>query len=259
MLVDRVLGGLPAAERGGDLVGDLGQALGAQVEHELEVALGRAHVAGDVERLRALDVVLGGQAQLVDLDLQLRRVARAVGHALEERLAHRLVGVVDDRRDVAVVVLQRVVLAAVEAALEAEDDEDGEDRERAEADRLAQAGGLAIRWGSRTTAACGGGRTARPRGARSHSCGLVTLVEERQQLLPVGLGKRPVCPSDRTFRGTHEVVQSVEGGSRGGERARRGRGRAEQRGWFAQRRAGARRTTSCTARRQAGDGEARTW
>ena len=57
-----VLGGLAAAERGGDLVGDLGQALGAQVEHELEVALGRSHVAGDVERLRALDVVLGGEA-----------------------------------------------------------------------------------------------------------------------------------------------------------------------------------------------------
>jgi hypothetical protein len=135
--VDRLLGGLPAPERGGDLVGDLGQALGAQVEHELEVALGRAHVAGDVEPLGALDVVLGGQAQLVDLDLQALRVARAVGHALEERLAHRLVGVVDDRRDVAVVVLQRVGLAAVQAALEAEDDDDGEDRERAEADRLA--------------------------------------------------------------------------------------------------------------------------
>ena len=61
MLLIACLGGLPAAERGRDLVGDLGQALGAQVEHELEVALGRAHVAGDVEGLRALDVVLGGQ------------------------------------------------------------------------------------------------------------------------------------------------------------------------------------------------------
>ena len=66
----------------------------------------------------------------------------------------------------------------------------------------------------------GGGRTARPRGARSHSCGLVTLVEERQQLLPVGLGKRPVCPSDRTFRGTHAVCRVVAP-ARGRQAARR--------------------------------------
>ena len=77
---------------------------------------------GTSKALRALDVVLGGQAQLVDLHLQAAASCARRRTALEERLADRLVGVVDDRGDVAVVVLERVVLAAVQAALEAEDD-----------------------------------------------------------------------------------------------------------------------------------------
>ena len=154
-------------------------------------------------------------AQLVDLHLQLRGLRGAVGHALEERLADRLVGVVDDRGDVAVVVLQRVVLAAVEAALEAEDDQDGEDA-RARRGRPPGAGGRsgdpvglprhrrARRWP--------GGAAAR--GAMRTRVGSSPSSKNDNNCSRLGLGNDQYAHRTGPFAAPHEVVHGEEAGGR---------------------------------------------
>ena len=75
---DRVLRRLAAAERGREVGGDLAQALGAEVEREQELVVRGLHVAGHVEVPRAARVLVGREAQLVDLDLQVLALLRAV-------------------------------------------------------------------------------------------------------------------------------------------------------------------------------------
>src|SRR5919201_1391675 len=171
-LVVGVLLRLPPALGAGDLVGDLAQRRGAEVEHELEVALGGLDLVTRAQALGARGVLVGGEAQLVDLDLEVAALARAVAHQLEERLHHPVVRVGDDRGDVPVVVLERALLAVVQAALDAEDDQDHEEEADAEEDRLTDEQRLAIRWA-----------TGRP-----------------------GRGRRP----PRAGRRTREVVQSAD-------------------------------------------------
>ena len=203
---DRLRGGLPAPERGRDLLGDAAQAVVAQAEDELEVALRGGHVAGHVERLRALEVLVGGQPELVDLEAEVRRLALGVVQQLEERGADLAVGVLDHRGDVAVVVLEPVLLGAVAAAVDADRQQDEHEQGDAERHDLARPCGLAVRRrGARAAAAParGGGRTPRP-GRPAHACGLVTLVEERQKAAPCSSCGRThaVCRS-RRIAGAH--------------------------------------------------------
>ena len=185
---DGVPGRLAAAEGRREVGGDLAQALGAEVEREQELVVRGLHVVGDVEVARAAGVLVGREPQLVDLDLQVLALLGAVAEQAEERLADVAVGARDDRRDVAVVVLERVLLLARDAALDAEDDDDDQEQRDAQADGLADADGLAVgpshrlaRW-TLSAAVSSSSRTARTWLTRD-ACGLVTLVEERHSWL----------------------------------------------------------------------------
>ena len=159
-------------------------------------------------------------------------VARAGGHALEERLADRRVGVVDDRGDVAVVVLQRVVLAAVEAAL----DSPGRCRiaSDARARRGRPPGAMRAVWRS-------GGRWPPPRaavagrrGRAAARCALVWARHPRRRTTTTALrwerGRRPVCrragPDAHARRGERQVARGEQAGGERPPTARTRRGHA---------------------------------
>ena len=94
----------------------------------------RTHVAGDVEPLGLLRLRLRAQAQLVDLRTARRSTTSPPVVERGEEVVGVGVGVLDEARDVAVVVLQRLLLAAVEAALDAEHEHDDHDQADAERD-----------------------------------------------------------------------------------------------------------------------------
>ena len=165
-------GGGVRRQGGGQLLGDLAHRLLDQRQREEQVALCGGHVARDADALGLLGEALGAEAQLVDVRLHIRRgVVRAAGKRREE-LVGVGVGLLDDARHVAVVVLQRLLLAALQAAVDAEheeqhdDDADPERRDAAHHELLGIGG-----WPDR-----GRRRAARPDAGRA---GLV-IVEEGQ-------------------------------------------------------------------------------
>ena len=162
--------------------------------------------SGTSKPLGALGVLLGGDAQLVDLPTAgLARLAAAAVEQPEERLAHRVVGVGDDREDVAVVVLQRALVRARAAAVDDDGEEDQEQQDDADQHRLPDARGVRVgpacaaasrRVGSRPRACRGPSGPGGP----AHSCGFVTLVEERHdpRSLQESRGRSmPVRPATR--------------------------------------------------------------
>ena len=108
-----------------DLLGDLPHRLLDEAEREQEVALRGLHLARDAEPLRLARVALRDEAQLVDLRRHVDGGGAAGGQRGEE-VVDVGVGLLDEARGVAVVVLERLLLAAVEAALDAEDEQEGE-------------------------------------------------------------------------------------------------------------------------------------
>ena len=174
-LDDRSLAGPAGGLGGGELLGDLAQGVAAQLEHQQEVGLGRLHVVGHVELARPRHQLLADDPQLVDLRLEVGRVAagrRAARQGLEERLARLVVGLLDQRADVAVVRAQRVELRAVQAAADPDDQEDDHHQDDARRHALADARRLGIGRGGHATAAAAGGA------ARTRSAGLAALFEE---------------------------------------------------------------------------------
>ena len=172
-------GGL-VAERLGELVADLLDALGAEVHDQLEVVLGRGDVVGRVELAGALGVVVGDEPHLVDRERDVLGRA-ALGEHVEELLGDRAVRALDDRRDLAVVVLQRVLVARAGAALDEEQQQDRDDGQAAEEHELAPAGDVGRgRTAGRTA---GGRRTAGP-GGTGDSRGFVGLVVEEGHVRP---------------------------------------------------------------------------
>ena len=126
----------------------------AQVERQHHVLLRRLHVVGHVQLAGALGALLGVEAQLVDLHREVAVADVARAEQLEERLRDLLVGGADDRRDVAVVVLQRALLAAVGAALDRQAEHEQDHERDADRDELARARRLVVGRG-----AAGGRRT----------------------------------------------------------------------------------------------------
>ena len=129
-LVDRAVGRLGVrAERRADLVRDLLEPVAAHLHRDQERALRRGHVARRGDLLGLLVLLL--RLDLVAGDLG-RQVTRArIAQEVEERLADLAVGVAHDRGDVAVVVLERVLLGGVAAAVDDEDQQrDDEDEPR---------------------------------------------------------------------------------------------------------------------------------
>jgi hypothetical protein len=124
------------AERRREALGDLRDAVAPQVEHEQEVLLGALHVARDVEALGPLVLAVGLDLELVDLRLEVERVRGVVARAqdLEEGLADGVVGLLDEHRDLAVVVLERALLTAREAAADAHHEEDEHEDDRPDRD-----------------------------------------------------------------------------------------------------------------------------
>ena len=169
-LVDRAVGRLGVrAERRADLVRDLLEPVAAHLHRDQERALRRGHVARRGDLLRLLVLLL--RLDLVAGDLG-RQVARArVAQEVEERLADLAVGVAHDRGDVAVVVLERVLLGGVAAAVDDEDQQrDDEDERRPGAPaagpaRSAGRGGPS--WRSRTAGVGPGCVARRPRRRRT--------------------------------------------------------------------------------------------
>jgi len=126
------LGGAGVAERGAHFVGDRRHRAGPQLVDEFEVVLCPAHVAGGAEAVDPRGVVVHGAAVGVDLGDELGdREAAGVGELAEEPLAG-LFGLFDDLGDVAGVVAELAVGAGVEAALDAEHEQDQDDQPAAQ-------------------------------------------------------------------------------------------------------------------------------
>ena len=172
-----------------------------------------------------------------DLRLQLLRLgAAALLEQLEERLRRPAArGVGGDRRELAVVVLQRVLALAVAARVHEEQQQEQHEDAADERDPAADQKRLGICCGD---AAAGRARSARPRGP----AGLVVLVEEGQGWKFVSSGCGAISP---------HLVDPLEGSSntnpRGGT-ARKGPGRARRRGfgWTSPRSRAARSSPAAT-------------
>ena len=142
-LVDRAVGRLGVrAQRGADLARDLLEPVAAHLHRDQERALRRGHVARRGDLLGLLVLLL--RLDLVAGDLR-RQVTRArVAQEVEERLADLAVGVAHDRGDVAVVVLERVLLGGVAAAVDDEDQQGDDDDEPAQEHELPDQHGLPV-------------------------------------------------------------------------------------------------------------------
>ena len=131
--------------------------------------------------------------ELIHLHLEVLTLLGAVAQEAEERLADVAVRAGDDRRHVAVVGLERVLLLARDAALDPEDDDDDQKQRDAQAHGLADAHGLAVGSARRlargtlsvAAVATSSSRTAWARLTRD-ACWLVTFVEERHSMAPSG-------------------------------------------------------------------------
>src|SRR4051794_2400612 len=178
----RVLRAGLRAQRRRQQVRDPRDAVRAEVEDLLEVAVRGLHVAGHAEVLRALDVLLGDQAHLVDRDLEVVRRAAALEH-VEQLTRDLVVGALDDRRDLAVVVLERAVVTVVEAAVDADDQQDQDDRQAAEQQRLAPAREVR-RWAARRRGGATGGRGPPPPGGAGDAGGVVRVLVRGEGNVP---------------------------------------------------------------------------
>ena len=113
------------AEGGGRERCDLRDAFGAQVEHELEVALRRRHLRGHAQILGAIADFLGLHAQLVDLQLDVQRGLRArSAEGAEQRPGDLRVGFAHEFVHRAVVVLEFLLLVTAQTAGHEHDDQD---------------------------------------------------------------------------------------------------------------------------------------
>jgi hypothetical protein len=179
-LADRALRRLlVVAERRADARGDRRKAVAALLHGDEEGALGGHHLVRHVEPPRLLVLLLGLATVAVDRRLQVGGgLAARVAHELEERAPDLRVRLADDRPDLAVVVLERVLLGRLLAGAHDEDQQDGDDQEAAEQEPLPDEDRAAIRRRART------GRTA----PGTDACaGLVVLVEEGQKMVSSGL------------------------------------------------------------------------
>ena len=181
----------PSAVRISD--GDALEPVAAPLERDQRRLLGALHVARHVEPRRLVVLLLGLDAVAGDVRLQVLRRA-ALGEQLEERGADLLGRVVADRRDLAVVVLQRVVVPAVLARLDDEAEQEHEEHAKAERheapdhQRLRISGDAAAGSPSAARAAAWSGGARRPRRRR-------TRLEVRL------LGARPItAPGRPCFR-----------------------------------------------------------
>ena len=125
--LDRVVAPL-IPERGRDVLGDPGKAVPAQLERLQELVLRVGELVGHVEPLDPLQEALSGAAIGCDLgfDLELRQPPRRVLEAAEELLGE-LIRLVHDPVEVGDVVLEAALLARVEAASDAQQEQDQDD------------------------------------------------------------------------------------------------------------------------------------
>jgi len=159
-----------AAERGADLLGDRGEPVAAVLERQQQRLVGALHLVGHREVLGLLELRLRLHAVAGDVGLKVRgRVARGLAEQLEERRADLLVGLLDDRGDLAVVVLQRVLLARARAGAHPEEQDEQQQHDAADRGSAPHQQRVVVRWRTPDR------RTA----ARSRAApGLVVLVEE---------------------------------------------------------------------------------
>uniref|UniRef100_A0A6J5ZKC0 Unannotated protein n=1 Tax=freshwater metagenome TaxID=449393 RepID=A0A6J5ZKC0_9ZZZZ len=119
-------------------LGDLRERTGAQVQYQHQVLLRVAHLARNAKFVAALDVLFGCEADLVDLNLEIGCSAAggATAEKLEEWRRDLIVGIGNDRCDVAVVVLEGALVCTADAALDANDDDQEQNEPNADGDRL---------------------------------------------------------------------------------------------------------------------------
>ena len=175
------------AEGCADLLGDLVEPVAAPFERDQRRLLRALHLARDVERGGAIVLLLGLHAERRDLRLEvLRRAATALGQGLEERGSDLLRGFGGDRRQLAVVVLERVLLLRVAARVDRDDQKQEHEDAADQRDRAADQERLAVGCCRRATAS-----GPRASGARAPA-GLVVLVEEGQGWKFVSSARDPI-------------------------------------------------------------------
>ena len=170
-LLDRLVGRVArVTERGPDPLGDVVEPVAPPLERRQQRLVRAVHLVGDAHALGLLELLVGLHAVARDRRLQiLRGLAAALAEQLEELGADLLAGVARDGRDLAVVVLERVLLGRAAAALDHEDEQQQHNDQADRGDRLAYADGLGVGGDVPTRSA------ARP---RCPGAGLVVLVEE---------------------------------------------------------------------------------
>ena len=117
-----------AAQRCRRQRGELRERFGPQVQREQQVALRCRHRPRHAQALGARGEVLRLDALLVDLDLHVqRRLGACAGKRREQRRCDAFVVFVRDLAQGAVVVAQRLLLFAFQAAVDDQDDHDQQD------------------------------------------------------------------------------------------------------------------------------------